>query len=200
MTALSAAAGLLLILFVLAEAFEALVLPRRVLRPFRFTRLYYRAGWKTWTALAALLPPTRRRQTFLSVFGPLSLLVLFALWAAALVTGFGLVHHALGPGRTLADSIYLSGTTFTTLGYGDVTPGNPAGRALAVAEAATGFGFFAVVIGYLPVLYQAFSRREAFIALACSRGKEAQSFVRRAAASESLAGVARSAMIQAEIQ
>ena len=169
MTALSAAAGLLLILFVLAEAFEALVLPRRVLRPFRFTRLYYRAGWKTWTALAALLPPTRRRQTFLSVFGPLSLLVLFALWAAALVTGFGLVHHALGPGRTVADSIYLSGTTFTTLGYGDVTPGNPAGRALAVAEAATGFGFFAVVIAYLPVLYQAFSRREAFIALLDAR-------------------------------
>src|SRR5205814_10455212 len=63
-----------------------------------------------------------------------------------------------------ADALYLSGTTFTTLGYGDVTPRTPAARTLSVAEAATGFGFFAVVIGYLPVLYQAFSRREAFIA------------------------------------
>jgi hypothetical protein len=96
----------------------------------------------------------------------LSLLILFALWAAGLIAGFGLVHFAFGPpeGR-LAEALYLSGTTFTTLGYGDVTPATPAARVLAVLEAATGFGFFAVVVSYLPVLYQAFSRREAFIAL-----------------------------------
>jgi hypothetical protein len=169
MTAAWALAGAALIFFVLAEAFEALVLPRRVTRPFRFTRFYYRAGWLAWIALARLVPATRRRQTFLSTFGPLSLLVLFAIWAAGLILGFGLVHHALAPDRGLAGSLYLSGTTFTTLGYGDVTPTGPAARALAVAEAATGFGFFAVVVGYLPVLYQSFSRREAFIALLDAR-------------------------------
>ena len=83
MTALSAAAGLLLILFVLAEAFEALVLPRRVTRPFRFTRLYYRHGWRAWVALAHLLPGTRRRQTFLSVFGIGSLGAVLAGWLLA---------------------------------------------------------------------------------------------------------------------
>jgi Ion channel len=165
-----AAAGLLLILFVLTEAFEALVLPRRVTRPYRFTRLYYRVGWRAWAAAARLFRSPRREQTFLSVFGPLSLLILFALWAAGLVLGFGLLHHAVSPrGAGLGESVYLSGTTFTTLGYGDVTPATPAGRALAVAEAATGFGFFAIVISYLPVLYQAFSRREAFIALLDAR-------------------------------
>jgi hypothetical protein len=170
MPAASALAGLLLILFVIAEAFEALVLPRRVTRPFRFTRLFYRAGWWAWTVAADRFPPTRRRQTFLSIFGPLSLLALFAVWAAGLVLGFGLLHHGFNPrDGGLAESVYLSGTTFTTLGYGDVTPRTPASRVLAVAEAATGFGFFAVVIGYLPVLYQAFSRREAFIALLDAR-------------------------------
>lgn len=170
MTALAAVAGAALILFVLAEAFEALVLPRRVIRPFRFTRQYYRAGWRIWRVLAGRFPPSRRRHTFLSLFGPLSLLILFAVWAAVLIVGFGLLHHALDPrdGR-LADSLYLSGTTFTTLGYGDLSPTTPATRVLAVAEAATGFGFFAVVISYLPVLYQAFSRREAFIALLDAR-------------------------------
>src|SRR5947199_1618138 len=169
MPAAFAAAGSLLVLFVLAEAFEALVLPRRVTRPFRFTRLFYRAGWRAWAALADRLP-ARRRQTFLSVFGPLSLLALIAVWAAGLIVGFGLVHHGLDPhDRSPAESLYLSGTTFTTLGYGDVTPRTPAARVLAVAEAATGFGFFAVVIGYLPVLYQSFSRREAFIALLDAR-------------------------------
>jgi Ion channel len=171
MTTLAAVAGLLLILFILIEAFEALVLPRRVTRPYRFTRVYYRAGWRTWRTAARLFRSHRHEQTFLSVFGPLSLLVLFAMWAAGLVVGFGLLHHAVSPREAgLAESIYLSGTTFTTLGYGDVTPNVPAGRALAVVEAATGFGFFAIVISYLPVLYQTFSRREAFISLLDARG------------------------------
>ena len=146
-------AGVVLVAAVFAEAFEALVLPRRVTRPYRFTRFYYRTGVACVAAAAGLLPAARRRQTVLSVFGPLSLLALFAVWAAGLVLGFGLLHHALAPRPGgLADSLYLSGATFTTLGYGDVTPAGPAGRAAAVAEAATGFGFFAVVIGYLPVL------------------------------------------------
>src|SRR5207245_8175770 len=61
--------------------------------------------------------------------------------------------------------LYFSGTTFFTLGYGDVVPTGPWGRALSVAEAGIGFGFLAVVISYLPVLYQAFSRREIPISL-----------------------------------
>src|SRR5262249_4768092 len=60
---------------------------------------------------------------------------------------------------------YFSGTTFFTLGFGDLTPAGSLGRALAVLETGIGFGFIAVVIGYLPVLYQAFSRREATINL-----------------------------------
>jgi hypothetical protein len=165
-----AVAGLLMIAVVLTEAFEVLVLPRRVTRPYRFTRLYYRSGWWVWVRVARRFRPARREQTFLSVFGPLSLLVLFALWAAGLVLGFGFLHHAVEPRAAgVWESVYLSGTTFTTLGYGDVTPTVPLGRALAVAEAATGFGFFAVVIGYLPVLYQTSSRREAFIALLDAR-------------------------------
>lgn len=170
MATASALAGLIIIAFVLGEAFEALVLPRRVIRPFRFTRFYYRAGWQVWTTAAAIVRNPRRRQTVLSVFGPLSLLVLFALWAAGLILGFGLLQHALAsPDRSLPDSLYLSGTTFTTLGYGDITPAGSTARILAVIEAATGFGFFAIVIGYLPVLYQAFSRREAFIGLLDAR-------------------------------
>ncbi len=62
-------------------------------------------------------------------------------------------------------AIYLSGTTLFTLGIGDVTPLNHWARDLVIIEAGTGLGFVAVVIGYLPVLYQAFSRREGSIAL-----------------------------------
>jgi hypothetical protein len=170
MQIVAAILGLALIVFVLLEVFEALVLPRRVLRPFRFTRLYYLSTWRVWASASRLFRNSHSRQTFLSMFGPLSLVVLFAIWATALIVGFGFVHYGFAPhGGTVADAMYLSGTTFSTLGYGDLTPATSAARALSVVEAATGFGFFAVVIAYLPVLYQAFGRREAFIALLDAR-------------------------------
>jgi hypothetical protein len=103
----------------------------------------------------------------------LSLLVLFSFWALGLIVGFALLHRSLGtplqgagvdhPG--FGPYTYFSGSTFFTLGYGDVTPIGWLGRALAVLETGMGFGFMAVVIGYLPVLYQAFSRREVAINL-----------------------------------
>ena len=170
MAVLDALAGAALVLLVLVDTFEAVVLPRRVTRPYRFARVYYRTAWRAWSALACRLSAARSRQSLLGVFGPLSLLALFTLWAVGLVVGFGLLHYAFAPdGRTLGENIYLSGTTFTTLGYGDVTPSGPADRVLAVAEALIGFGFLAIVIGYLPVFYQAFSRREVTISLLDAR-------------------------------
>jgi hypothetical protein len=170
MTLLCGVVGALIVLFLLTEVFEGLVLPRQVTRPFRLTRLYYRIAWGTWGACADRLPTGRRRDTFLSYYGPLSLLLLFGLWAAGLILGFGLLQYALELREGgLIDALYLSGATFTTLGYGDVLPRNLAARMLAVVEAGTGLGFFAVVISYLPVLYQAFSRRESLISLLDAR-------------------------------
>ena len=66
----------------------------------------------------------------------------------------------------------MSGTTLFTLGIGDVTPNGAIARALTVVEAGSrraGFGFLALVIGYLPVLYQGFSRREVNISLLDAR-------------------------------
>src|SRR6202022_3905208 len=62
-------------------------------------------------------------------------------------------------------ALYVSGWTFTTLGIGDFAPKTDLSRLLTVAEAGVGFGFLAVVISYLPVLYQGFSRRETTISM-----------------------------------
>ena len=162
--------GAVIVFVVLLDTFEAVVLPRRVTRPYRPSRLFYRTAWELWLAATAPGPIDRYRQALLGAFGPLSLLTLFALWATGLVLGFGLLHHAAAPdGRGLGESLYLSSTTFTTLGYGDLTPSNTAGRMLAGIEALVGFGFLAVVIGYLPVFYQAFSQREVAISLLDAR-------------------------------
>lgn len=170
MPILAAIAGLALIFFTLLDTFEAVVLPRRVTRPYRFARVFYRSTWEVWRSLADRIPAGRARSAVYSVFGPLSLLALFVAWAIGLVLGFGLLHDAYGPdGRSFGENLYLSGTTFTTLGYGDVAPVGTADRALSVIEALVGFGFLAIVIGYLPVFYQAFSRRELMISLLDAR-------------------------------
>jgi hypothetical protein len=170
MSVVLAVVGLILVLSVLEDAFEAIVLPRRVTRPYRLARLYYRLAWRVWLAAVGWVPSDRYRRSLLGVFGPLSLLGLFASWAVALVIGFGLLHHAVGPdARSLGDSLYLSGTTFTTVGYGDLAPVGTAGRVLSVTEALIGFGFLAVVIGFLPVFTQAFSAREVMISLLDAR-------------------------------
>src|SRR3954469_2032880 len=165
-----------IMLLVLVDAFEALVLPRRAMRKFRPARVFYRNSWKVWTGIADGFLRGAGRQHFLSWFGPFSLFCLFASWAAALIVAYGLLQWAVGSSfgasneaASFGSSLYLSGETFFTLGYGDLAPTNALGRALSVLESGTGFGFMAVVIGYLPVLYQAFSRRERDIALLDAR-------------------------------
>jgi len=173
---LAATVALAIMFLVLLDAFEAMVLPRRATRRYRPARLYYRSLWRVWGLLGNWIRPGGVRQHFLSVFGPLSVLALFAVWVTGLILSFGLLHWSIGaplgdqdspPG--LADCAYLSGETFFTLGYGDLAPTTWTGRFLSVLESGMGFGFMAVVIGYLPVLYQSFSRREMAIGLLDAR-------------------------------
>jgi hypothetical protein len=170
---LAAVFGALIIVSVLWEAFEAVVLPRRVTRRFRFTRLFYRLTWFPWRSVARRIQRPRSRESFLSVYGPLSLLVLFGVWAALLICGFGFLYYASRAAASgvasLETCLYLSGTTFFTLGLGDVAPTLRIERFLAVAESGLGFGFLALVLSYLPVIYQAFSRREVNIVLLDAR-------------------------------
>ena len=88
--------GVALIVTVLWEAFETIILPRRVRRRFRFTRLFYRGTWIPWSRAAHVIRSKQRKETLLSFFGPLSLIGLLALWAACLVLGFALLHSGLG--------------------------------------------------------------------------------------------------------
>jgi hypothetical protein len=176
MILLIAFAGLLLILVILWDAFETMILPRRVTRRIRLTRQFYRFTWTPWVLLAKAMRKPKTREEYLSLYGPLSLLGLLAIWAGGIIFGYAIVQWALHTqlnileaNTSLGTYIYLSGTTFFTLGYGDVTPLRPLGRAIEVVEAGTGFGLLAIVIGYLPVLYQSFSRREANISLLDAR-------------------------------
>jgi len=172
--------GLMFCLGAVMDAFQTIILPRRPTGRFRITRLFYIVTWVPWSALARRIRNRKLREIAYSTYGPGSLLLLLMVWALLLVTGFGLLLFALGTpfadamatptliGRLRTD-LYVSGTTLFTLGLGDVVPRSLAARALIVCESGTGLGFVALVIGYVPVLYGAFSRREVSVALLDAR-------------------------------
>lgn len=168
--------GLVIVCVVLLDAFETVVLPRRVTRQFKLTAWFYRRTWIPWKAMAGRIRTASRQQNFLGYFGPLSLFLLLGFWAAGLILGFALLQYGLGGHEqlgnepmTFARLLYQSGQTFFTLGYGDILPTSAAARALAVSEAGMGFAFLGVVIGYLPVVYSSFSRREIQISMLDAR-------------------------------
>ncbi len=165
-------AALALLAVVLRDGFETVVLPRRVPRRFRLTRLYFIGTWNITSALARRVRSLERRENLLAVYGPLALLLLLVLWVGLLIFAFALLQWGLGSQMRAVDGasgfgmdLYFSGTTFLTLGLGDVYPLTPLARVITVVEVGAGFGVLALVIGYLPVLYQTFSRRESRISL-----------------------------------
>jgi hypothetical protein len=169
-------AGIVLIFLILMDAFETVVLPRRIKRTFRIASLFYKKTWRFWTSAGEHIKAASRRESFLAYYGPLSLIVLLGFWALALIVGFACVQHGLGEHVSLGNEkitfgklLYLSGETFFTLGYGDITPNNAAARALAVMESGLGFAFLGLVVGYLPVIYGAFATREVEISLLDAR-------------------------------
>ena len=169
-------AGLVCLAEVLVDAFQTIILPRRPSNRLRISRLFLTATWVPWRTIARRMPQTRARESFLSYFGPLSLLLLVAVWAAGLIAGFGILYHGLGTPFFDAHAkggwetdLYVSGTTLFTLGLGDVVPLSATARLLIALEGGMGLAFVAGVIGYLPVLYGAFSRRELSIILLDAR-------------------------------
>jgi hypothetical protein len=164
--------GIAIVLTVLLDAFETVILPRRIRRALRLSTWFYRSTWVPWIKIARRIRSANQQENFLGYFGPLSLIMLLALWAAGLIFGFTLMQFGAGDHVQLRGQsvsfyglLYHSGETFFTLGYGDIVPISTIARFLSVLEAGMGFGFLGAVIGYLPTIYSAFSKREIEISL-----------------------------------
>ncbi len=172
--------ALCFLVVVLVDAFQTIVLPRRPVSRLRITRLFFVVTWLPWREAVRRVRSRKRREQILSVFGPMSLLLLFAFWAVLLIAGFGLLYFGLGtplqdpvtPVSTFArlrSCLYISGTTLFTLGLGDVLPTSHMARALVILQSGLGLAYFGLVVGYVPVLYNTFSHREITVALLDSR-------------------------------
>jgi hypothetical protein len=168
--------GIICLFAALFDAFQTIILPRRATGRFRLTRIFFIATWKPWVFFTTRIRDVRRRESAFSFYGPMSLIFLLAMWVVALIVGFALIYFALGSpftdplqGSGFRSDLYVSGTTLLTLGLGDVTPHLGWVRVMVILECGTGLGLLAVVMGYFPVLYGAFSRREVSISLLDAR-------------------------------
>ncbi len=154
--------------FLLAEFFIVFLLPRRVRRDPAIARAVLRTLWIPWRAGARRLPRDAA-DTMLGIFGPFGLVAILGLLSAGVILSYAGLHwagstHLGGPhAADFGSDLYFSAGAF----FSASTPSNPVGglgKTLQIAEAANGLGFLAIAIGYLPALFQAFSRREAAVA------------------------------------
>ncbi len=114
-----------------------------------------------------------RRHRLLNVVGPTLLPLLIILFIALLVVSFALIYYPrmpanfnLQPGTQGADtpwmtSLYFSGVTLTTVGYGDIAPRTMGMRLTALFESASGFALISLAITYLITVYRALERKRA---------------------------------------
>src|SRR5262245_33805438 len=123
---LSVAGGIMLLSVALWDAFSTIVLPRTVSGVLRPARVFARAGWRLWRVVGLWFSNRRTRQSFLTAFGPFSVFLLLGLWAVMILVAYALLHFGFKTQLNTPASqggigllLYLSGTTFFTLGLGD---------------------------------------------------------------------------------
>lgn len=167
-------AGIFLVLLTLRDVFVAAIVPRAatpLLRPSAFAFYLF---WKLWKRVANTQSDPDRRETILSTFGPFGVIAILALWVALLIIGYGFIFFAL---RTqlqphpisLWSAIYFAGTSFLTIGFGDIVGRSGATRFVSLLAGASGLGVVAVVTSYLFSIIGSFQAREAFVVTVGSR-------------------------------
>jgi hypothetical protein len=167
--------GIFLLVWTLFDLFRTLVTPRAARGRFRLSRMLFQPMWRPWRWVGLRTKTVQARERVLAAAAPFFFFVLLVGWVSIALLGYALILwspafvHGIGMGGTsFGNALYTSGTALFTLGFGGgVATGWT--RAVAVVEGATGLGLFAVVIAYLPVLYQAFNRREVGVLLLDAR-------------------------------
>lgn len=154
--------GFALVVAVLLDLTNTLVATRSVSGRYWLTRLLYVHSWSSLRKLGRLLGE-RQREVVFATFAPVSALLLLSFWVSQQILGFGLIWWGIGGvsgSESLLDSIYFSGVVYFTLGFGEIVPTETIPRAGVLIEALSGVLTTALVIGYLPALYSAYSERE----------------------------------------
>src|SRR5258705_882392 len=160
--------GTVLVATALYDLFKSVVLPRPAINKFVLVRRIFFTLWSFWRWVGDRMTNPGRREGWLATFGPIGVLIMFAVWAAAFVVGYGLlidgVHDEMQPvPGDYWESLYFSATTLVPLSYGDFVPIGLVARLVTIAESTTGVGVAALAITLLFSLYESFQTREELV-------------------------------------
>jgi hypothetical protein len=162
---IAAALGLVIVLSTLMSVVTSLVLPR--LGSSRIQKYAGRGMIKLFSRISHRFETYEARDRFLALQAPLYLIVILAIWLAALLIGFALLLWPFMHSGGLIHAITVSGSSLFTLGFAAESGAAP--RFLVFCAAAAGLTIVALQIAYLPVLYGAFNRREVLVTMLDSR-------------------------------
>ncbi|MHB8146988.1 MAG: potassium channel family protein [Vulcanimicrobiaceae bacterium] len=171
-----AIAATVLIVATLSDVFQSVIVPRAVGRNFRLSSYFWRSMWWLWPRLAWQLHPADEdeREDFLAIFAPATLVLMLAFWILLLVLAYGALFWALReqmapPLRTFWAAVYYAGTSFTTIGYGDIVARSGLTRAISLCAGASGLGVVSVTTAYLFAIFGTFQAREQFVVMVGAR-------------------------------
>lgn len=155
--------GVVLVVSVLADVVNTLVTTTTSQSKWWLTRILYQRSWQAVSFIGRRIPDPDRRERFYGLFAPVSVLAMLTTWVCQQILGFALIWWGLGGVSGvdgMMDSLYFSGVVYFTVGFGEVVPVEQVPRFGALIEAFSGVLTTALVIGYLPALYSAYSERE----------------------------------------
>lgn len=152
--------GFILVVWTLASAIRAFVLPRSA--PDRLSRRVFLTIRFFFNLRMHWASTYNERDRIMALFAPVSLLALPVAWLTCVLIGYMCMFWAL---RSLPLDITfkVSGSSLFTLGF--ATLDDLPTTLLIFSEAAIGLFLVALLIAYLPTMYAAFSRRETAVTL-----------------------------------
>lgn len=166
MTALFTVAGLLVLLFVAYDVYATILDASGRAGP--ISGWLNRSMWSLTRPLAFRFS-RQRRHRLLNLVGPMLMPALIVIYLLLLISGFALIYFPRMPAEfsvlptaisaTPIESLYFSGTTLITVGYGDITPRTLFVRCVALIEGASGFALISLAVTYLITVYSALARK-----------------------------------------
>jgi hypothetical protein len=151
-------AGAAVVLATLASAVKTVAVPRA--EPVLLARWVFVGLRKPFDLRVRRAGSWEAADRVMSRFAPFALVTLPLVWVTVVMVAFMPIHWALGvewPGRAFEQS----GSSLLTLGFA-VDHGVPV-MAATFVEATLGLGLVALLISFLPTMYQMFSRREVLV-------------------------------------
>lgn len=153
--------GLAIVARAVFSAIQTFVLPRGAND--RLSRLVFELIFRLFRVLLRKTRTYEQRDRIMAFFAPVSLLALIPIYLLLIFIGFAAMYWSLGNVGSVEQAVKVSGSSVMTLGYS--APGDLADGLLMFAEAAIGLILIAVLIAYLPTMYNAFQRREQAVTL-----------------------------------